>query len=311
MIILTILKWIGIVLLVLLLLLLFLFLLAVIYPITYKIKIDDMNVWVNFSYLFHLVRGHFTYVDGELDYCAKLAFKRIIYKESDSDEKEKIKTKQKSNESKNQKAAKVDEKQKNPYDEEVFDGHKESDKGKDFRTEEKPDGEKFDEYTRNESDSGKNIKKSGSKGSAEHRQESRKSPFETVKGYVIKIRRSIIDKFEKLKTGFFNYTDDCAKATYAHVLSELVVFLKHIRPRFGYLEFTLGFDDPSYSGLALAVYSLIYPKVHKRLKFNADFENAGYSGKGTVKGILQLWLVLLIAARLFFDKNLRKFLDRR
>lgn len=284
MIVLTILKWIGFALLALLGLAVFLILLVTFYPVIYKIKIDDCDVWVRFSYMFHIIRGYVSYVDGNLDYSAKIAWIKVVSTDEDKFEKETVKKNKENSKSEPAKTAKMVKVQESSDTD--TDRVKEADKGQDS------------EQPRSQSDFGK-------------RKKDRKNYFEVFKGYVRKTWGSFRRKIEGIKDGFSQYTDDCAKAAYAHLLRELVVFLKHIRPRFGHLDFTLGFEDPSYSGLLLAVYSLIYTKVHKRLKFNADFENAGYSGRGTVGGMVQLYIVLLIGVRLLFDRNLRTFLDRR
>lgn len=303
MIILTILKWIGIILLSLLVFLILLLLMVLFHPIYYSIKIDDTDVLVRISYFLNALRFRADYIGGKFSAVGDLIFYRFYPKEEDLDATEEEHSSQ-------EKVAKDDAPQSKVDTKEDVRGADEPDRGSgsaEPATEKQPVRDS-DEY--------KGQPEKGSTGdtTTEHAEAGKKS----YKDYIEKgIRgakgfyRRAVGTISNIKQSFDNYADDVAKEAYSHILAELVVLLRHMRLRKGHIDFTLGFDDPSITGQVLAIYSLVYPKVSKRLLFNADFEKKTYSGQGKAGGKIVPAILLGIAIRLFFDKNIRHFIDRR
>ena len=300
---LTILKWIGILLLSLLVFLLLLLLLVLFHPIYYSIKIDDMDVSVRVSYFLNALRFKVDYINGKLDMAGDLIFYRFYPKEDDIDETKEEYSGKKEAAKVSASQPKVDTKEdvREPDEPDRSSGTAEPGTGK------QPDREGNCDKGNNPADSSESADTGDDKAGKKNFKDYVEKAIRGVKG----IYRKAVATFSNVKEGVHNYSDDVAKEAYSHILAELVVLLRHLRLRRGHIDFTLGFEDPAMTGQLLALYSLVYPKVSKHLLFTADFEKKVYSGQGKAGGKIVPAIVVAIAARLFFDKNIRLFIDRR
>lgn len=262
-----------------------------------------MDVSVRISYLFNALRIKAAYIDGVFNATGDLIFYGFYPKEDESDEKEEEQIAEKADESVAAPQPKVDtEENREEHIEEpsgaVAGDSDKGSKGLFADTENKADDKKSSGFTSDKGDS-----KSGERDYSKI--------FEKAIGAIKGLYGRLVKAFADIKESFEKYTDDVAKEAYSHVLTELVVLLRHMRLRHGHIDFTLGFEDPSVTGQLLAFYSLVYPKVHKRLVFSPDFEKKIYKGSGKASGRIIPAVLLGIAIRLFFDKNIRHFIDRR
>lgn len=294
MIFLLILKWIGIILLSLLGLILLILLLILFFPIKYKITVKNKDIDIKISYLFRLLFAKAEYISGKFSYQVKLLWKTIVPKEELTDEKKKKPREGKNNKSKSQEESNL-EKTSNESD---------------TRT----DTNSIDESSKKDDTQSKEENLSSAKRhkkTADKSKKSIKSVIQKLKNKLIDIKKVSLEKMDFLAENYNNYADDTAKYVYSLLLKLVARLFKHLRPRRGKMDFTYGFEDPSTTGYILAVYSMIYPKVGKRLKLHPDFENAIYEGNGKIIGHLQLYVPVYILLRLYFDKKVKRFLDRR
>lgn len=313
MIFLTILKWIGIVLLGLLGLVLLILLLLLFFPFTYSLAVDDKDVVFKLSYLFGLLNAKAEYVASEFKYRVRITWYTLMPKKEEKEENVNSKRDKTSNKDE---LAKTDSIGKN---EESIENTEENSIEKttedEFAKIQKKD--KIDENTVKAEDIKKRDKitdHTETTNETDKAKKSRRSLKEIINGFfdkLIKKKDAIVDKFLSLADSYNKYTDDCAKETYTLVLKELSVLLKHIRARRGKMDFSLGFEDPSTTGYVLAIYSMVYPKVGKRFRLHPNFEEAMYEGKGKIYGHLQLYVIVLIGVRLYFNKTIKEFLNRR
>lgn len=320
MIVLLILKWIGIILLSILGLLLALLLIVLFLPFVYSISVDDKDIRFKIVYLFHFLNIYVDYVDKKLKYGVKIAHFNIFpKKEVEKDEK---KEKPKQSKDTQQKTSEKIHLEQSQEDISGNEKRKSDDAGfKDAHTEDKEsvlkgDGdnsrEKSGERTANKTGKRENSKDEKNRGNGNRGHKI--SLKERVDKILFKVKQFFSDLTDKtvfLSQGYNNYTDAVAQKTYSKLFSQIGVLLKHMRPRFGKLKFKYGFEDPSTTGTVLALYSLAYNSLYKRIMLTPDFENACYEGKGKIKGILQVYVILIIFAKLYFDKNIKEFLKRR
>lgn len=106
-------------------------------------------------------------------------------------------------------------------------------------------------------------------------------------------------------------TDERTKEAFYFVKKEIFILLKHIRPRKirGYVHY--GFDDPSVTGKVLGLIYMLGSGTHKNFQINADFEDKVLEGEVHVRGYVQVYVILIIALRLYKNDNLRDVLERR
>jgi hypothetical protein len=83
----------------------------------------------------------------------------------------------------------------------------------------------------------------------------------------------------------------------------------HIKPRRFKLEGRYGFEDPFYTGIALASFNIIQPLfTNYDVNVCPVFEEEIFEGNFLIKGRLILIAVVVIAIKTIFNKNLRKIL---
>lgn len=135
--------------------------------------------------------------------------------------------------------------------------------------------------------------------------------FDTIR----KIKKGIKDFREKIKWTIEFIKDECTKEAITFIKGQAFRLLKHIRPRKikGYIHF--GFEDPSYTGQTLGILSIFYGRFQKRFykkfKICPDFENKIIEGKAYISGRVQVYVLLLIAFKLYKNKNLKIVMERR
>lgn len=87
---------------------------------------------------------------------------------------------------------------------------------------------------------------------------------------------------------------------------QLLYLLKHTKPKklSGYLRF--GFDDPSLTGYAMAVYGLLYPIWNPKLSLEPDFEKQVLDCHILIKGKIRVWHLVRAALRMLLSKDVRR-----
>lgn len=87
---------------------------------------------------------------------------------------------------------------------------------------------------------------------------------------------------------------------------QLLYLLKHTKPKklSGYLRF--GFDDPSLTGYAMAVYGLLYPVWNPKLNLEPDFEKQVLDCHLLMKGKIRVWHLVRAALRMLLSRDVRR-----
>lgn len=99
----------------------------------------------------------------------------------------------------------------------------------------------------------------------------------------------------------------------AHMISgrnllwkQFLYLLKHTKPRKleGYLRF--GFEDPSATGYAMAVYGIFCSIWRPKISVEPDFEKQVFGCHVRMKGKIRVWHFLKATLVLFFSKDVRR-----
>lgn len=128
--------------------------------------------------------------------------------------------------------------------------------------------------------------------------------FKTICGTIKKIYKNIKD-FKRF------ICDERTKMALSFAKGEAVKLIRHIKPKKvkGYLIF--GFDDPSYTGKTLGLIYMFSRGTRKNFQIKPDFENKVFETDVHVKGRIQIYYLLIIAYRFYKNKNFREVLERR
>lgn len=308
-IILTILKIIGIVILVLLALILFCVGVILFVPVRYRVngKRDAENYFVNVRcyWLLHLLRMRVTYPKP-----GRMVVKLLCFTIYDSG-REKTKTKK----PKKKKAVK----------------EQKAEAGSEGAREEK-NGEKAVSQTKTEADRQNNIPIFEKEEPADREAEKEDSPetgvvkrfvekikaiiqrvLETVKNIGYTIRR-ICDKIKEIWANLQYYAEvfqeEETKRAFLLCKQQLYKIWKNIRPSRCRADCKIGTGEPDTTGYILALHGIFYPLIGNTVFIEPDFENKVFEGTFDIKGRITLFVLLKVVWTLYFDNDIRYFLKR-
>lgn len=138
-----------------------------------------------------------------------------------------------------------------------------------------------------------------------------------IKDIIQKIKYTIISIYDKIKniTETISYykevlTDTENRKLFKRVLERLGKVLKSIRPRVLKADLRIGTGSPDTTGYLCAVYGMLLPVLGEHVKFTADFEEAVVEGTFFAKGRITVFTILVQAAKVFFDNQLRTFIKQ-
>ncbi|NBH81815.1 DUF2953 domain-containing protein [bacterium C-53] len=125
---------------------------------------------------------------------------------------------------------------------------------------------------------------------------------------------SICDKILQIKDHISEYLAiwraEETQEAFVKCKKELVRLLRHLKPKKLKAEITFGMDDPALTGEFFGALSIFYAYIGKNVVIHPDFENVVFSGTIFIKGRIRTGTLLLIAGRLYFDKNIRKLIQK-
>ncbi|MBQ3665110.1 MAG: DUF2953 domain-containing protein [Lachnospiraceae bacterium] len=145
-----------------------------------------------------------------------------------------------------------------------------------------------------------------------------KYQFHNICGKIKNVRESIgnlREKAHKLKKKADSYkeflTHDNTKLTLAFVKGELVKVLKHIRPKKvkGFIRFGLG--DAYNTGRVLGIIYAVLRGGRKNFNIYADFDNKVLETDIEIKGRMQIYYFVFIAVRIYLNEEFKKLLQRK
>jgi hypothetical protein len=272
----TILKVIGIILLVVLALILTALLCVLFVPVKYRavgsFDNTDIRAKAHVSWLLHLFALHIEYAQ-ETDGYIRLAFvKKKLFDDADSEYEN-------------------DEKAAEASDDDVMDEAAKTE------TEDKVSENTGDE-PKISADENQHIK--------QQTKLTHKKPH----------KKQFKDKSEKIKTGIGKlkreYGDERNKAAFSHLKKELFIILKRICPR--RLKFTMVYStgSPDTTGILLGILACFPVGYKNKWQITPDFESEKPYAKGSfdIKGHVIVISILAATLRILFDKNCRRLYNR-
>lgn len=303
----TILKVIGIILLVVLALILTALLCVLFVPVKYRavgsFDNTDIRAKAHASWLFHLFALHIEYAQ-ETDGYIRLAFvKRKLFDDADSDYENDEKAAEASDDNVMDDAAKTETEDKvseNTGDESKIPAD-ESEYVADDQIENESTARTHNEY-RSVTDENQHIK-----------QQTKPTHKRTYKK---PHKKQFKDKSEKIKNCIYKlkreYSDERNKAAFLHLKKELFIILKRICPRRLKLTMVYSTGSPDTTGISLGVLACFPVGYTNRWRITPDFESEKPYAKGSfdIKGHVIVISILAATLRILFDKNCRRLYNR-
>lgn len=280
----TILKVIGIILLVVLALILTALFCVLFVPVKYRavgsFDNTDIRAKAHVSWLFHLFALHIEYAD-ETDGYIRLAFvKRKLFDDADSDYENEEKAAEASDDDVMDEAAKTE-------------------------TEDKVSENTGDE-PKISADENQHIKQQTK---LTHQKRYKKRNKKSHK-------KQFKDKSEKIKNCIYKlkreYSDERNKAAFSHLKKELFIILKRICPRRLKLTMVYSTGSPDTTGISLGILACFPVGYTNRWRITPDFESEKPYAKGSfdIKGHVIVISILAATLRILFDKNCRRLYNR-
>ena len=301
----TILKVIGIILLVVLALILTALLCVLFVPVKYRavgsFDNTDIRAKAHASWLFHLFALHIEYAD-ETDGYIRLVFgKKGLFADSLGDNYEAF------NDDVMDDAAKTETEDK--ISENTGDGPKipadESEHIIDEQAEDECTARTHNEY-RSVTDENQHIK-----------QQTKPTHKKTYKKPHKKShKKQFKDKSDKIKNCIYKlkreYSDERNKAAFSHLKKELFIILKRICPRRLKLTMVYSTGSPDTTGISLGILACFPVGYTNRWRITPDFESEKPYAKGSfdIKGHVIVISILAATLRILFDKNCRRLYNR-
>lgn len=309
----TILKVIGIILLVVLALILAVVLCVLFVPVKYRavgsFDNTDIRAKVHASWLLHLFALHIEYA-RETDGYIRLAFvKKKLFDDSDSDYEDDSEYEDYEADEYDEKPAEFDSGADNYetlYIDSMDNDAKAEDKGCENTIDEpeiSADESEYvaDEQTEDES-TAQTHQKTYKKRNKKLHKKSHKKQFK--------------DKSDKIKTGIDKlkkeYSDERNKAAFSHLKKELFIILKRICPRRLRLTMVYSTGSPDTTGISLGILACFPVGYTNRWRITPDFESEKPYAKGSfdIKGHVIVISILAVTLRILFDKNCRRLYNR-
>lgn len=285
-------------------LILFLLLIVLFVPLRYKIygyktdeKEDNMMILLKITWLLHFLNIRVLYPQDELIRVRISLFKIFPKKEKKNKEKKvkEKKTKEKDNIVKNSDIDEVAQTEINLKDS-VIDT-------------------KIDEIEAPESEIPPQI---------DEDEDDDTSLFDKIKIYadvVYKFILNIKDKIEgiftkviDIKNNITYYIDilksDTFKRAFSKVKDQLIRIFKIIKPRKFKGKVSIGFEDPSTTGMIYGIYSTIYPFIGSGLTVLPYFnvETTVLNGNILIKGRIMIFSLLKVGFKIYFNKDIKRLI---
>lgn len=294
----TILKVIGIILLVVLALILAVVLCVLFVPVKYRavgsFDNTDIRAKAHASWLFHLFALHIEYAQ-ETDGYIRLAFvKKKLFADSDSEYEA---------DEYDEETAKPDSGADN-YETLYIDSMDDDAKAEDEST------AQIHNEQRKVNDDNQHIKQQTK------RNHQKKYKKRSEKSYKKSHKKQFKDKLDKIKNGIEKLKRECSdernKAAFSHLKKELFIILKRICPRRLRLTMVYSTGSPDTTGISLGILACFPVGYTNRWRITPDFESEKPYAKGSfdIKGHVIVISILAATLRILFDKNCRRLYNR-
>ncbi|MCI8967633.1 MAG: hypothetical protein HFH75_08635 [Lachnospiraceae bacterium] len=98
---------------------------------------------------------------------------------------------------------------------------------------------------------------------------------------------------------------DSTKRAFANCQCQLTRVLRKISPRNYHVSLHLGFDDPAVMGEILAVWGMLYPLHQGNIDIQPEFDQTVMEGSFSFRGLVSVFVFARAACILFFDKDIK------
>ena len=299
-ILLTILKGIGIILLVIFIVLAVLLLLVLFVPVRYRVDgcrtaADDVPVRITLkvSWLLHLLRARYQYPGNPVLQVYLLCFPLFPSREKkNAGNTAESTTKEDIPENTSKAAAKVSG--ANPADRAEESADKENDKGEACV-------------------SGESVSSQEKQANEEDEQPTLLKFFHKLFRLLQNIRYTITRIYDKIKHVIRNIRyyfaviqSERFKRAFGLCRTEIFSLLKGILPGKISGNFIIGTGDPAGTAQILAVHGLLYPLIGNHITITPDFENSVIEGDFLVKGRITAAKILKTAIKIYFNKDVKQ-----
>ena len=301
----TILKVIGIILLVVLALILTALLCVLFVPVKYRavgsFDNTDIRAKAHASWLFHLFALHIEYADETDGYIRLVFVKKELFADSLGDNYEAFNDDVMDDAAKTETEDKISE---NTGDEPKIPAD-ESEHITDEQAEDECTARTHNEY-RSVTDENQHIKQQ----TKPTHQKTYKKPHKKSH------KKQFKDKSEKIKNCIYKlkreYSDERNKAAFLHLKKELFIILKRICPRRLKLTMVYSTGSPDTTGISLGILACFPVGYTNRWRITPDFESEKPYAKGSfdIKGHVIVISILAATLRILFDKNCRRLYNR-
>lgn len=300
----TILKVIGIILLVVLALILTALLCVLFVPVKYRtvgsFDNTDIRAKAHVSWLLHLFALHIEYADETDGYIRLVFVKKKLFDnyealdDGDMDDAAKTETEDKVSEN-------TADESKIPADESAHVA--------DEQTENESTAQTHNEQ-RTVNDENQQIKQQTKLTHQKtYKKRNKKPPKKSHK-------KQFKDKSDKIKNCIYKlkreYSDERNKAAFLHLKKELFIILKRICPRRLKLTMVYSTGSPDTTGISLGILACFPVGYTNRWQITPDFESENPYAKGSfdIKGHVIVISILAATLRILFDKNCRRLYNR-
>lgn len=142
-----------------------------------------------------------------------------------------------------------------------------------------------------------------------------KSKFETIKQKLLAVKEKFIDSkagIQKVKNKIDYWknllTSDPVKEAVEFLWKKTKGLLHHILPRRMTGRIHFGFEDPSKTGKTLAYFSMLYPFTKENLVIEPEFETEELILEGDIafRGRIRLGYLVYVALSVVLNKNIRR-----
>lgn len=129
-------------------------------------------------------------------------------------------------------------------------------------------------------------------------------------------KKQFKDKSDKIKNCIYKlkreYGDERNKAAFLHLKKELFIILKRICPRRLKLTMVYSTGSPDTTGISLGILACFPVGYTNRWRITPDFESENPYAKGSfdIKGHVIVISILAATLRILFDKNCRRLYNR-
>lgn len=292
----TILKVIGIILLVVLALILTALLCVLFVPVKYRavgsFDNTDIRAKAHVSWLLHLFALHIEYAHETDGYIRLVFVKKKLFDnyealdDGDMDDAAKTETEDKASEN-------TADESKIPADESAH---------------------VADEQTENESTAQTHNEQMTVNDENQHIKQRTKLTHQ--KTYKKPHKKQFKDKSDRIKNCIYKlkreYSDERNKAAFLHLKKELLIILKRICPRRLKLTMVYSTGSPDTTGISLGILACFPVGYTNRWRITPDFESEKPYAKGSfdIKGHVIVISILAATLRILFDKNCRRLYNR-